>query len=751
MKLLEKKSIRAVFSAILVCALIVCSGNFGNYTVYAYEEKAGVIVGGDPYVKTRVSASDSSERVSTLENGKEVTVIGETKGDDGQLWYQVRYILKANGQTRTGYCRAMNVSVNGEAAVEPEVDYEADAVVIALGTVNATNVFVRNAAGTDGTYKLTALNIGHSVDVIGETTVNGAVWYKVNCTNEGTNYTGWVYGTYVDLVYTNVETDEAFAQSLRDAGFPESYVTKLSALHTKYPNWTFLPIHTGLDWAAVIKAESKAAVNMVQTSADDAKKSVAASEYNWETNTWTIRDGSGWVTAHPDYIAYCMDPRNYLTETSIFQFESLSFNSMQNKAGVEAVLKGTFMANDVMDTDGSTLNYASAFVSIGETTGVSPYHLASRVIQEQGKGTSPLISGTYKGYEGYFNYFNVNAFGTPESVLYANGLSYAKEKGWNTRYKSIEGGATLLAKNYIAKGQDTLYFQKFNVVYSAQLFSHQYMANVTAAITEGQKIAKAYADKTQSFVFKIPVYLNMPESAVAFTASGNRNNYLKSLKVSGLSLTPTFKGSTTDYSIIVESGVDSVTISASPVSSKSKITGTGTYKLLVGDNIFKINCKSQSGDTRTYTLTIAKPSATDIDHWVRSTKYNIDTYVTGVAPGTTAEEFLNNITCEDGTVSVIDAKGNTNAGVVASGNKLAIYKDGTLVSTKDIVIYGDVNGDGSVDVLDLIKINRHILGLNKLSGSYLQAGDANRKGDGIDVLDLIVVNRHTLGLTTIQQ
>lgn len=749
MKFLGRNSIRAVFSGILIFTLILCSANFGNYTVYGYEEKAGVIVGGEPYVKTRVTASDDAERVNTLENGKEVTVIGETTGDDGLLWYQVKYILKANGEERTGYCRALNVSLIDE--VDETSKYAGDAVVIAIGIINATNVYVRNEPGTSGTYKLTALNNGHTVDVIGSTTVSGAVWYQVNCTNDGVNYTGWVYGQYLNLTYTNVETDEEFAQSLRDAGFPESYITNLSALHALYPNWTFLPIHTGLEWSNVITAESRAAVNMVQTSADDAKKSVASSEYNWNTNTWVIRDGSGWVTAHPDYIAYCMDPRNYLTETSIFQFESLSFNSAQNKAGVEAIIKSTFMINDVLDTDGTTLNYPTAFVSIGQATGVSPYHLASRVVQEQGQGTSPLISGTYSGYEGYFNYFNVNAFGTPVSVLYENGLSYAKNKGWNTRYKSILGGAELLSQNYIARGQDTLYFQKFNVVYASQLYGHQYMANVTAAITEGQKIAKAYTDKTQSFVFRIPVYLNMPEEAVTFTASGNRNNYLSNISVSGLSLTPTFTGDTTDYSLVVDYGVKSITVAATPVTSKSSVTGTGTYKLEVGDNIIKINCKSQSGDTRTYTLTVARKSDIVPDGYITSFKYNIGDYITGVDINTTAEDFLNNITFEDGTMEVLDANGEVNTGNIATGNKLAIYKDGTLVSTKDIVVYGDVNGDGAVDVLDIIKINRHILGLEQLSDASLQAGDANRKNDGVDVLDLIVINRHTLGLTTIQQ
>ncbi|MBQ6811578.1 MAG: cadherin-like beta sandwich domain-containing protein [Agathobacter sp.] len=751
-KLFEQKSIRVICSIILLVAVFISSSNFGNYKVYGYEEKAGVIVGDDTYVYVYAEPSADSTEYKKLEPGKEVTVIGETTDKDGELWYQIRYVSKWNSATvYTSYCRPMNISISGAPAEEPDVPYEEDAVVYAVGTIKAINVFVRNEAGTVGTYKLVSLNTGHSVEIIGETTVDNVIWYKVNCTSGGQKYTGWVHSAYVDKVQVDVETDADFEQSLRDAGFPESYVTRLSMLHAKYPNWTFLPVQTRLEWSDVIKAESRAAVNMVQTSANDAYKSVASTEYNWKTNKWVIRDGSGWVTAHPDYIAYCMDPRNFLTESTIFQFESLSYSSTQKTSGVKAVLNGSFMANDIIDTDGSNLSYADAFVSIGQTTGVSPYHLASRVLQEQGKGTSPLISGNYGDYKGYFNYFNVNAFGSPESVLYANGLSHAKKMGWSTRYNALLGGATLLAENYIAKGQDSLYFQKFNVVYSEKLFAHQYMANVTAAITEGQKIAKAYSDKTQSFVFKIPVYLNMPEEAVQFTASGNRNNYVSTLGVSGLQLTPTFTPDKTDYSLIVDAGVSSITVSAAPVSEKAVVNGTGVYNLIEGENIVKVYCKSQSGDTRTYTLTIVKPVEVVTDYTIVSDLYTIGNYITGVTPGTTAEELLAGVSCEGTTLAVLNAQGQVHSGNIATGNKLAIYKDGTLVSTKDIVIYGDVNGDGAIDVLDIIKINRQTLGLDSMSGAYLEAGDANRKADGVDVLDLIIVNRHTLGLATIEQ
>lgn len=563
-----------------------------------------------------------------------------------------------------------------------------------------------------------------------------------------------IAGSFSNGVISTQAAASSYAVQLKAAGFPESYVDALSALHNTYPQWQFQAVNTGLDWNTVIEKESVNGVNLVPKSGNDATKSTAEGAYDWTTNVWTIYDGSSWVGADSGYIAYYMDPRNFLNETDIFQFESLSFSDQQSKEGVSSILKGTFMETDVEDADGTTLNYADAFMQIGKENGVSPYHLASRVRQEQGlKGTSSLISGTYSGYEGYFNYFNIGAAGVSSTLVIKNGLAYAKKVGWNTRYKALDGGAKILAKNYIGVGQDTLYFQKFNVVNSKNLYSHQYMANLTAAYNEGRKLGQGYADKKQAFVFKIPVYNNMPSAAVAFTAKGNPNNYLKSLTVTGQTLTPVFNGSTIKYSLAVAENVDKITVSAVAVSQKATVTGTGSKTLKAGTNTYKIKCKSESGSTKTYTLTVVKKGTPEASAVPESGTYQVgEKTITGIAPGTKAADFLKKISAKNATIQVVDANGKAVTGNVATGNRIDLYDAGKKkISTYDLLIYGDVNGDGVIDVLDLIKLNRHLLGKEKLTGRYLEAADANRGGDGANVLDLVYINRHILGLLTIQQ
>ncbi len=301
------------------------------------------------------------------------------------------------------------------------------------------------------------------------------------------------------------------------SAFPKSYRPLIRKLLQAHPNWKFVPMNTGLDWNNVVKAEMADSRNLVQTSQPDSWKSKAPGAYNAATGKWVIKSGTDWVQASESIIKYYLDPRNFLTEESVFQFEQLVYGSYHKKAGVEKILRGTFMSNKKLeDGSGGKITYAQAFMKIGKSLKISPYFLASRVRQEQGvSGNSPLISGNYPGYKGYYNYFNRRASGVGEEVI-RRGLEEAKANGWNTRYKSLKGGAKSVASDFIYKGQDTFYLQKFDVDASYDgLYWHQYMQNLSAADSEGKNVQKSYSEMgilNNRFVFKIPVYKNMPSA-----------------------------------------------------------------------------------------------------------------------------------------------------------------------------------------------------------------------------------------------
>ena len=51
---------------------------------------------------------------------------------------------------------------------------------------------------------------------------------------------------------------------------------------------------------------------------------------------------------------------------------------------------------------------------------MSPYSIASKIIQEVGTKGSNSVSGTYSGYEGYYNFYNLGAYDTGNAIV--NGL-----------------------------------------------------------------------------------------------------------------------------------------------------------------------------------------------------------------------------------------------------------------------------------------------------------------------------------------
>ncbi len=340
------------------------------------------------------------------------------------------------------------------------------------------------------------------------------IWYRVSAEYQGTVYSGFIERTY--LAYSNerfLEWEDTYFPNMvmfsAEIGgypdveqFPASYQDRLMRLKQAHPNWIFVRQNTNLEWKKVVSEECYRDRNLISESQGAA----------WRGEKY----GQGWYYASEGAVKYYLDPRNFLDDTRVFQFEQLTYNpSYHSSKAVQNILSNTFMKGSL---PGAGMTYAEAFFQIGVSLKVSPFHLACRVYQEQGKGTSPLISGTYDAvpkYKGYYNYFNISAHGTTDKQVVESGLAKACEQGWNTPYKSLMGGAEIVSRNYIRRGQDTLYLQKFDVDASdGTLYTHQYMQNVMAPWSESSMVKKAYGNTgalENPFVFKIPVYNNMPE------------------------------------------------------------------------------------------------------------------------------------------------------------------------------------------------------------------------------------------------
>ena len=295
------------------------------------------------------------------------------------------------------------------------------------------------------------------------------------------------------------------------------YETLINNLQAKHPNWNFTILETGLDWNDVIKNETVASHgrNLIYYTYSG----------SWVCSTCGDRlyDSGKWKCASETAVAYYMDPRNWLNEENIFQFENLAYNGdIQNIDGVNKILSTVpWACGDTITytkTDGSTgviyKSYAQVVMEAARDAGISPYHLAARIKQEQGANSTPSSTarGNYAGHVGYYNFLNIKATG---GDIIGNALNHAQSQGWDDPEKAIRGGATFIASSYIAKGQSTLYLQKFDVDNSdGSLYYHQYMQNVSAALSEGNTVKNSYASMgllDSSLNFVIPVYYNMPQ------------------------------------------------------------------------------------------------------------------------------------------------------------------------------------------------------------------------------------------------
>ena len=547
------------------------------------------------------------------------------------------------------------------------------------GSCTADVLNVRSGAGT-GYSKTGTVSYGDSLTILSETTdSSGAKWYKISCGN----VTGYVSAAYVQLTSSGSQgsSDADFESYMTKQGFPESYKPYLRTLHEQHPKWIFTAQKLGVDWNTALKEECFVGRNLVHSSALASWKSMEKGAYDFNGGYWYGLDGS-WVAASKEIIMYYMDPRNFLNDTYIFMFENQSYDpSYQTESGVKTILADTFMSGSYTCPDTKKkYTYSQTFMDAAKKSGVSPYHLASRCRNEQGVNGAPQSLGTVKGYENYFNFFDIQAYATSTMTAAEMGCKYAKTTNptyllpWTNQYKSIVGGSIFLGTGYITKGQDTLYLQKFDMVDGGNgLYYHQYMTCVFGQANEAISLKNAYSQDILNIAmeFKIPVYNNMPDKLCPKpTSSGDNNNYLKSLSVSGTSISPKFDKFTTSYTAKVNAEVSSVTVNANPLGKSAKVSGNGKVSLKTGENTVKVTCTAASGVKRTYTIKITRKAASQT---LQQGDVNGDKYLT-----------------------VVDAL------------LMLRYNAGKTQLDSAQLKRADMNGDGKVDVIDALTLLKKI-------------------------------------------
>lgn len=665
-----------------------------------------------------------------------------------------------------------------------------------IKTPDTRGVHVRLGPGTSYQMATVGMDDGQYATILGEEATNDGTtgcpsnkWYKIRySTNLG-------YGYVCSDFITNIETieipDYDYEEEL--AKFPDSFKYYIEKLHIIYPNAIFIAKYatnknaTKMDFNTAVNNENILGKNLVWDSNGSRDGLKHPDTYSYDRNLANLQNastannsafsnnfpggGKNWYAASRETIAYYMDARNFLTEKNIFMFESLLYNSGHSASGVESILSGTFMSNTFVD-GGDKKKFSDVILEAGKISGVGAYFLASRIKQEMGSTRNDLVYGTYPKYpqfNGYYNFFNIGATGEPSLIQY-NGLATAVAEGWNSEEKSIIGGSQFVGNDYILKGQDTQYFQKWDIQCSNKnsCFSHQYMQNLEAPYNEGISSYNAYKKTLgegmylEPFIFTIPVYENMPEQPSAKPNEASPIAYLSNLAVNGFKAN-NFSGLITEYNLIVAANTTSVAIDATAVAANKGATvkGIGNIPITSDQQDIIVTVVAANGQTLDYTIHINRLKPDEKEMTLQETLDAAEQKLYDILEqedyeymeGLTVLEFINKLIADvnPNAVSIVkDLKGN----IVSSGDIGTGYIWNLTVGNETyeeaIVIPGDNDGDGEITILDLLRIQKYLLKAITFTDAQIEASDIN--GDGVvDVLDLLLVQKHLLGEKLINQ
>lgn len=675
------------------------------------------------------------------------TITPDTSGGCSDGWYQVYY------GSGTGYACSTYLNIYTTS------DKSYTARVTCSGYISVWDRTIK-----DWNFKnsklLDKLITGTSLTIL-ETLPSGGgcdeEWYRVQYQNGKTGYACSNDADKIEELTLNssdyTESEKTYANTLKTRGFTDDYIIYLMKMKRDHPLWDFFPYKTNIKFNDAIHGEEWK--NKIEGVTTTYLKYYAASLDGTE--------GGDWYYTNNDTNAYFMDARNFLTERFIFMFEELSYNTKTHTTE----LLTTFLNNTWLNTDA----IKSYFFKAASLHNVSPIHLASRIYKEGGtnSGYGP-VTGLYDIYgnnvgagNGYYNFYNIGAYSSwVQGMCFAAGHSTDKNgncviknsttytRPWKSIESAIIGGAEFISEDYIKPGQDTMYFQKFNVKVM-NYYTNQYMTNVMAPTQESEITYKKLKNANvldKSYNFIIPIYNEMPERT-SLPSAASSDNSLKSILINNKAI-DNFDPDVLEYSYYVQNNVNKVNIKATPNDSNATADTNGDISLTGNETKINIIVKAENTNTRTYKITIKKVSGVKTVEDIigtLSTKVHGNS-MTSISPKTDSSSLINSIKKADPTSNVV-YKNSSNT-IVTGSTRIKTNDSITITSSSNetvsykLIVNGDVSGDGEVTILDLLKVQKHILASSKLTDSYLTAGDTN-SDNKVDILDLLRVQKYILG------
>jgi len=189
------------------------------------------------------------------------------------------------------------------------------------------------------------------------------------------------------------------------------------------------------------------------------------------------------------------------------------------------------------------------------------------------------------------------------------------------------------------------------------------------------------------------------------------------------------------------------TVSGNAVSG-TKVSADGVLTVAAGETSKKLTLTATSVTNEavkaTKQITVSSAGETPVDEPTYGYSISSDgTEVIGISPDTKTTDFKTKLVNDPSYTVQVKREGNVIADneKVATSDIVVVSKDGKIVATYELVVKGDVNGDGVADAADSSLIKAHRAAIERLSGAYLDAADINNDGS-VNIMDVRLLLYH---------
>ena len=412
-------------------------------------------------------------------------------------------------------------------------------------------------------------------------------------------------------------------------------------------------------------------------------------------NSCTTKTDSVYVHASQKAEAYYMNPINFLDEKNIFMFESNYINTGVSDASYIAIVNSR-LANYAKNLP----TIATAMNNACKTNNVNQVMLSSRIIQELGT-TGLATAGDFKGQ-----------------------LLSCISGAYTTRYGTLLNGKSMdYYYNFFNVGVfdgsngDAAYRAVYYAANNGWGGTGNQETDLTLAIGGGANFLKTkYMDKGQYTVYTQKFNIHPLNSNNLYV-----NQYMTNLRG------PSSEASIA-YSAYKNAGIlGSPFIFYIPVYSN------------INDNIDNSN-NGAIGDSSDNSS-----GGVSVESIITSSGLKLNgSNLMGLEVGMTLNDINNKINALGGSLTGADLS-------VKAGTGMTIkVTNGIETKTYTLIVKGDTSGDGAINALDLLQVQKSILGSYKMSDSQKLSADTSNDGS-INALDLLQIQKNILGSYKIEQ